>query len=258
MRRAFALLACLVALMLGTARAGAPSADLSIDVAGPSSAEVATTVKLKVAIDNHGPGTAEAPKVTVVLPLGVSYARPSEDQPACEHASGQIACSLPRLVAPADNGGQSSQVSFTFPVTSPGSGPRTLDANVVTEAPDPNTANNRARAEIQFWMPQIRLLRATPRRPVAGKRFTATAKLIRSDTRALLRPRVFNCSGEIVFVPKGQGPFVRCKGGIRAGRLWCSWLIPKSARGKLFRGFILSGTHQGGMRPKFFFWRRVL
>jgi uncharacterized repeat protein (TIGR01451 family) len=132
MRRAFALLACLVALMLGTARAGAPSADLAIDVAGPSSAEVATTVKLKVAIDNHGPGTAEAPKVTVVLPLGVSYVRPSEDQPACEHASGQIACSLPRLAAPADNGGQSSQVSFTFPVTSPGSGPRTLDANVVT------------------------------------------------------------------------------------------------------------------------------
>jgi hypothetical protein len=78
---------------------------------------------------------------------------------------------------------------------------------------------------------QVKKVTATPRAPTAGKRFTLRMTAARSDTGATLRSGRVTCVGRV-----GRAPLRARVARVVAGAVTCTWVIPKNAKGKSFRG----------------------
>ncbi len=77
----------------------------------------------------------------------------------------------------------------------------------------------------------VRKVATTPKAPTAGKRFTMTATVARSDTGAVLR------SGRVTCVGRAGTQALKAQvARVVNGAVTCTWLIPKKAKGKPFRG----------------------
>lgn len=79
----------------------------------------------------------------------------------------------------------------------------------------------------------VRKLATTPARPVAGKRFVLRMTAARSDTGAVLQNGRVTCVGRA-----GTTRLRAQEAQVIAGAAVCTWLIPKGAKGKTFRGTI--------------------
>ncbi|MGH3133076.1 MAG: hypothetical protein ACRDNY_04945 [Gaiellaceae bacterium] len=77
----------------------------------------------------------------------------------------------------------------------------------------------------------VRRVVTTPRAPAAGKRFTLRMTAARSDTGAVLRNGRVKCVGRA-----GKTRLRAQVARVTRGAVVCTWLIPKNAKGKRFRG----------------------
>jgi len=77
----------------------------------------------------------------------------------------------------------------------------------------------------------VRKITTTPATPVAGKPFTMRLTVARSDTGAVLQNGRVTCIGRI-----GNVRLRAQAAGVTGGAAVCTWLIPKTAKGKTFRG----------------------
>jgi len=77
----------------------------------------------------------------------------------------------------------------------------------------------------------VRRVTTTPAAPVAGKPFTLRLTAARSDTGAVLQNGRVTCVGRV-----GNVRLRAQSAGVTGGAAVCTWLIPKNAKGKTFRG----------------------
>ncbi len=77
----------------------------------------------------------------------------------------------------------------------------------------------------------VRRVTTTPAAPVAGKPFTMRLVAARSDTGAVLQNGRVTCVGRI-----GSARLQVQAAQVTGGAAVCTWLIPKTAKGKTFRG----------------------
>ena len=77
----------------------------------------------------------------------------------------------------------------------------------------------------------VRRVTTTPATPVAGKPFTMRLVAARSDTGAVLQNGRVTCIGRV-----GNVRLRAQSAGVTGGAAVCTWLIPKTAKGKTFRG----------------------
>ena len=68
-----------------------------------------------------------------------------------------------------------------------------------------------------------------PAKPVAGKRFTFSLPVTRSDTGALLLTGKMDCD------PSVAGKVIRHAESFKAGKARLSFVVPKTAKGKLLK-----------------------
>jgi hypothetical protein len=90
----------------------------------------------------------------------------------------------------------------------------------------------------------------TPARPVAGKRFTVSTAVTRTDTRTVVRSGSVTCTATV------GGAKLRARGGFASGRARCVMTVPRTAGGKLLRGSLTVGLERVSVRKAYSF--RVL
>ncbi len=125
-----------------------------------------------------------------------------------------------------------------------GVGEVSLTATASYVAPDPTpadntlvlTANMPLVVASQTPLAQPRVVRpllgkpvGVPTKPVAGQRFTFSLPVTRSDTGALMR------TGTMVCNPSVAGKVVRHADSFKAGKARLSFVVPKTAQGKLLK-----------------------
>ena len=91
---------------------------------------------------------------------------------------------------------------------------------------------------------------AAPARPVAGKQFTVSTTVMRTDTRTVVRSGSVSCAANV------GGSTVRARGGFSAGRARCVLTMPRGAGGKLLRGALTVRVDGASVRRAYTF--RVL
>src|SRR5262245_20733433 len=79
----------------------------------------------------------------------------------------------------------------------------------------------------------VRNFTTTPAALVAGKQFTMRLLTARSDTGAVIRNGRVTCAA-----PAGSTPLRAQISRVTGGGATCTWLIPKDAKGKAFRGSV--------------------
>jgi hypothetical protein len=77
----------------------------------------------------------------------------------------------------------------------------------------------------------VRRLFTSPKLPTAGKQFSLKVTAARSDTNAVIRNGRVTCVGRV-----GKAPLRARVARVVSGAVTCTWLIPKNAKGKRFRG----------------------
>ena len=93
-------------------------------------------------------------------------------------------------------------------------------------------------------------LTASPVRPVAGKRFTVSTAVTRTDTRTIVRAGSVSCTATV------GGTKLRARGSFAGGRARCVMTVPSRARGKRLRGSLTVGAEDVSVRRAYSF--RVL
>jgi large repetitive protein len=91
-------------------------------------------------VTNHGPSTAAKAMVTDVLPAGLSYVSSTEN--LCSAVGQTVTCELGTMA-----NGETKTVKLT--VGTSGAGPHTNTAQVSSETPDPEPANNKSSAPLE-------------------------------------------------------------------------------------------------------------
>jgi hypothetical protein len=91
---------------------------------------------------------------------------------------------------------------------------------------------------------------ALPARPVAGKRFTVSTAVMRTDTRTVVEAGSVTCTATVA------GKKVRVRGGFANGRARCVLTVPRNTAGKLLRGSLTVGVERVSVRKSYRF--RVL
>ena len=90
-------------------------------------------------------------------------------------------------------------------------------------------------------------LRAVPARPVAGKPFTVSTEVTRTDTRTTVR------SGSVTCAARVGGTTITARGGFVSGRARCVMRMPRSAGEKLLRGTLTVRVDQASVRRPYSF-----
>jgi Domain of unknown function DUF11 len=120
----------------------APSADLRVDITGPSSVAISTPTTYTISVKNHGPSTAEGVKITVAFPLTNTsptvhiLGTVSGLVPGCSIVSNTLSCNVGQLK-------KNKTAAFTYSYTAPVS-TKVLQMTAVASSTvaDPAPANN--------------------------------------------------------------------------------------------------------------------
>ena len=91
---------------------------------------------------------------------------------------------------------------------------------------------------------------ASPARPIAGKRFTVSTAVTRTDTRTVVGSGSVTCSARV------GGATIRTRGGFSGGRARCVLTLPRNAAGKVLRGALTVRIEGASVRRAYTF--RVL
>lgn len=110
-----------------------PGADMEIDLSAPGSVRLLQTIRYTVRVDNNGPAAATGVRVTVSLPLGVSFQTVSSG--ACSATLNSVQCNLGSMAA-----GGSATIQITVLPLQLGNVRAT--ATVSANEPDPDPSNN--------------------------------------------------------------------------------------------------------------------
>jgi hypothetical protein len=90
-------------------------------------------------------------------------------------------------------------------------------------------------------------VQAVPARPVAGKQFTVSSSITRTDTRTTVEAGRVSCA---VSVGRTR---IRARGGFAAGRARCVMSVPRNAQGKRLRGALTVRLQSASVRRAFNF-----
>jgi virginiamycin B lyase len=220
---------------------GSGAADLYLTgSAEPTSVPVGGTLtwRLRVLDDkNYGPATGVY--VDVTLPAGVQVVSATADrgQGCVSSGPGTLRCNLDWLSSDAPyanivvvtNVTQAGELVLTATVgyaqadSDPSNNTLTLKANIPAVAPAP------PKPPAVVVKPVLGKALAQPAQPLAGKRFTFTLPVNRSDTNAPLTTARMVCD------PSVAGKVIRHVESFKAGKARLSLLVPKTARGKQLR-----------------------
>src|SRR5262245_11339071 len=72
-----------------------------------------------------------------------------------------------------------------------------------------------------------------PDTPRGGQSFTASMRVTRRDSGAVVRSGKVTCAARV-----GTRSLVRVRAGFRSGRVSCTWTLPSSASGKHVNGWL--------------------
>ncbi len=210
--------------------------DLSVGlVANGSAFAPGGEANVVATVTNKGGAGSLQTHLVIVLPATMTLLGP----PAFDRGSGctgsqKIDCFLDYI----PNGG-SSRVVFAVRVS--GSGAQSITATASSDR-EANPADNTATLTLQVGTPGVfqppAVVKpkpvfgkplALPAQPVAGKRFTFTLAVKRSDTGAPLT------AGRMVCSPTVAGKLLKHTESFKAGKARLSLLVPKTAKGTLLR-----------------------
>jgi hypothetical protein len=185
-----------------------------------------------VTVANKGGAGSLDTHLVINLPATMTLLGP----PAYERGSGctgsqKIDCFLDYIP-------NQSSTKVVFAVKVSGSGAQQISATASSDR-DSNPADNNATLTLQITPPSAPLQPpaavkpvfgkavAQPRRPLAGKRFTLTLPVKRSDSGAPL-----TAAARIVCTPSIAGTVVKHSESFQAGKARLSLVVPKTAKGK--------------------------
>ena len=118
-----------------------PSADLSVVKSdSPDPVSVGSNLTYTVAVTNNGPDSTANVRMTDRLPAGVTFVSATATQGSCTQSAGKVSCTLGTLA----NGGSAKATIIVRPTAV---GSIRNSASVTGSVADPNTANNRSRAQ---------------------------------------------------------------------------------------------------------------
>jgi hypothetical protein len=205
----------------------------------PASAPVGGTITWRLRVgDDKTYGPATGVYVDVELPAGVALVSAQTDRgPGCASTGERkLRCSLDWLSSGVPYG------NLTLVTTVTAAGELVLTATVGYAAADPSPADNTlvltantptvpapAPPAVVKPKPVFGKALAQPARPLAGKRFTFTLAVKRSDTGVPLK------TGKMVCDPSVAGKLLKHVESFHAGRVRVSFVLPKTAKGKLLK-----------------------
>jgi len=241
-RRAFALGLLAVALLLTVSVSSSPAmiatgtGNISVSVALlPDNPRPVAGVPfgIDVGIGNVGPDQGSA-RLIVDLPEGLTAT--SANRLGCPTGTGTLDCGRQELLA-----GDQSDGTTRLIAALPGSYTIVVQATDLTVT-DPNPTNNTASTTISVGTPTpnpaVSKFALSPAKPRAGRRVKVSFAVVDKTTGSHVTPSAVRCAAV------AAGAKVRGRGSVAAGRATCTFLPPRSARGKTLRGTI-SATAEG-------------
>ena len=221
---------------------GGVSADLYLTGSvEPASAPVGGTITWRLRVlDDKNKGPATGVVVDVVLPAGVLVVSAQTDRGSgcVSSGPGTLRCNLDWLSGDVPVG----NITIVSNVTQ--AGELVLSATVTHSGTDPNPADNTVTIKANtpvvtpptppvLTPPVVKPLlgkpQTQPRLAVAGKRFTFTLAVKRSDTGAPLTGARMACS------PAVAGKLLKHAESFKAGKARLTFVVPKTAKGKLLK-----------------------
>jgi uncharacterized repeat protein (TIGR01451 family) len=128
-----------------TTSAPPPGADVSITLSAPASVALANVIRYQILVRNNGPATASGVRVSVTLPLGLSFQ--SASLGSCTASLGSVQCTLGSMPS-----GGSATIQIN--VLALQLGTVTATASVSANEPDPAPGNNSASATTRVTLLQ--------------------------------------------------------------------------------------------------------
>ena len=217
----------------------AGTADLSVTgTVTPASSPVGGSHVWRLQVKNSGDGTALGVVLDVQLSPNLVYGFGQVTRgTGCVPTGTGVHCVLDWLDVP-ESVNWTAEVVIGTNVT--GVGEVSLTATASFVEPDPTPADNTLvlKANSQVAAPRTPPLvvrpvlgkpAAAPTKPVAGRRFTFTLPVTRSDTGAPLRTGKMDCE------PSVAGKLLTHTDSFTAGKARLSFVVPKTAKGKLLK-----------------------
>ena len=125
-----------------------PSADLSVSVSGPSSANEGNNVTYSITVTNGGPNSATGVTLTDTLPGLTNYLSASTSQGTFTNSGGTVTFTIGNMAS-----GATVTATVSGQATEDGSSSDTASVTATTQ--DANTSNNSASASTSFAEPAI-------------------------------------------------------------------------------------------------------
>ena len=199
------------------------------------SAPVGGTITWRLRVSDKTSGPATGVYVDVELPAGVTLVLAQTDRGSgcVSTGAGKLRCSLDWL----SSGVPSGNVTLVTTVTAAGELVLTATAGYCGGRSDPGRQHARAEGEhahragtgaacCREAEAGVREAARAAGTPLAGKRFTFTLAVKRSDTGAPLT------AGRMVCDPSVAGKLIRHAESFKAGKARLTFLVPKTAKGK--------------------------
>jgi CotH protein/lamin tail-like protein/uncharacterized protein DUF11 len=225
----------------GGGSGGAPN-DLNVTgTVTPTSSPVGGSHVWRVVVQNAGGGEAVDVALDVQLSPNLAYGFGQATRGSGCAPSGTVLRCLLGSLGPFGSDSSVAEVVFGSNVT--GFGEVSLTATASFSEPDPTPSDNtivlRANTPAPVSLPDLptsTVMRpilgtpvGSPAKPVAGRRFTFVLPVTRSDTRAPLSTGKMDCD------PSVSGRTLVHTDSFKAGKARLSFVVPRSARGKLLK-----------------------
>jgi len=229
----------------GTMRTLAPAASAEVDVSiaklpGTPAAVAGVSFSINVGIGNAGPDNAGV-RLLIELPEGLTAT--TGNGLGCLPGAGTLDCGVTNIPA-------GEQFDDESHLVAAGPGSYTIVAKLTDlTAADATPANNTASTTIAVGAaaasPTVTRFATSPAKPRAGARFTVSFAVVDSATGSALMPRAVNCAAVIA------GAKVPARRSAIGGKATCTFLPPRTARGKMLRGSIAATAAGKRLRKVF-------
>jgi hypothetical protein len=221
---------------------GGPS-DLSLTgTVDPASAPVGASHVWRLQVRNSGSGTATGVTLNVELSSNVVFGFGEVQRGSgCIADGSSLHCGLDVLKPAGDDLSTNDvvigtnvtgfgEVTLAATATSDGSDPTPEDDTLVLKANvQPVALPQSTPAQPAMARPRLGKPAVAPAKPVAGRRFTFTLRVTRSDTGAPFVNGTLDCR------PTLAGKILTHADSFKAGTIRLSMVVPKTAKGKLLR-----------------------
>ena len=240
-----ATLTLVVPAAAGTMRTLVPAASAEVDVSiaklpGTPAAVAGMSFSINVGIGNSGPDNAGV-RLLIELPEGLTAT--TGNGLGCPPGAGTLDCGVTNVPA-----GEQFDDESHLVAARPGSYTivaKLTDLTAADASPANNTASTTIAVGAAAASPTVTRFAMSPAKPRAGARFTVSFAIVDRATGSALVPTAVNCVAVVA------GAKVPARRTVTRGKATCTFLPPKTAKGKMLRGNIAATAAGKRLRNAF-------